>query len=201
MRRIEVIVFGMCALAAPAAAQHSGGTWSLTTSVSLTGFRGAAVDKVDGGEFTIRPSQGIAAGFGVTRRLGAWAVSFGVSQLSTEVEAMSSEVAVRERTQSLDRVRLALTGGRRLIRIGSGTVEARGSGVLDTWSVAGEDERTVAGGEAAVALQLPVGRVTVENVLGLGWTAGPFQASELPAGYRRLALRAVTAGVGLRLRL
>ena len=74
----------------------------------------------------------------------------------------------------------------------------RAGPALDNWSVSGEDGRTVAGAEAGLALQLPAGPVVLENVLGFGWSAGPFRAAELPAGYRRQRLRAVTVGIGIR---
>lgn len=206
LMRVIISPFGVAGFlalltAAPAAAQHSESPWSISATASLTGFRGAAIDRTDEGEFTVRPSQGIAVGAGVTRRLGAWTASLGISHLSTYVEALSDEVAVQERTMSLDRLRFAFTTGRRLARIGVSQLEARGSVLLDSWSVAGEDERSAVGGEMAMALQVPVGRVVVENVLGIGLTAGPFRASELPAGYERRALRAVTAGVGVRVGL
>jgi hypothetical protein len=48
-----------------------------------------------------------------------------------------------------------------------------------------------------VALQLPAGPVVLEQVLGFSWSAGPFRTAELPAGYHRQRLRAISVGLGL----
>lgn len=184
-------------------AQNHEKAWSVTVTTSLTEFRGAATDTSASGSMTVRPGQGITLGMSVTRRLGPWGVSVGLSHLPTHVEAMSTTIAVQDRTTGLGRARLTLAVSRRVMRVGAGALELRAGPTLDHWSVDDEesDGRTVGGGEAALALSLPAGPVLIENTLGFGWSAGPFRTEELPAGYRRQALRVVTAGLGIRFRL
>jgi len=188
--------------AVPAAgAQARAKAWSLAVSGSLTGFRGAASGSSNSGSLAVRPSQGIALGLAATRRLGLWGVSLGLSYLPTHVEAVSAAVAVQDRTEDLERVRLAITAARQLLRIGAGRLELRAGPALDSWSAGGKDRRTIGSGEAAFALLLPAGPIILENVLGVSWSPGPFRTNELPADYERKGLRAVSAGIGIRLGL
>lgn len=206
MRRIFLLFTSACVVVCSAralAAQSHEKAWSVTVTTSLTGFRGAAADTSASDYMTVRPGLGITLGMSVTRRLGRWGVSVGLSHLPTHVEVASSEIAVQDRTTGLGRARLTLAVTRRLTRVGAGELEIRAGPTLDHWSIDEEesDGRTVGGGEAALALSLPAGPVRIENTLGFGWSAGPFRTEELPAGYRRQGLRTVTAGVGIRFRL
>jgi len=177
--------------------------WSIAATASLTSFHGAASMAApsstdDATSITVRPSQGIALDLAAARQWHTWTVSVGVSYLPTRVEAVSSDVAVQDRTKDLERVRFTLTLARHLVRIGTGRLEVRAGPTLDDWSADGEDGRTVPGGTAALALQLPAGPITLEHVLGFSWSPGPFRAAELPDGYTRQSLRAVSIGVGIR---
>ncbi len=201
MPRISLLLILLLVhLASPSrsAAQHRDSRWSIALSASLAGFRGAALDTSTTERLSIRPGQGIALGITGTRRWGPWSLSLGMSHLPTHVEAISHEIAVQERTQQLERIRLALTVARRIADVGAGALELRASPALDHWSVEGHDGRTVGGGEMALALQLPASVAMIENVIGVSWSPGPFHRDELPTGYRRQRLRTITMGVGIR---
>ena len=195
------LVYTLLIAAPPLAAQSADRTWSIAATASLTGFRGAALDTTVDGGIAVRPSQGLALDLALARRWGPWALSIGANYLPTHIEAVSSDVAVQTRTESLDRVRLAILVGHRVAQVGSARFELRAGPVLDNWSTEGSDGRTTAGGQLQLALQLPVGGMTLENVMGFGWSPGPFREEELPAGYRREGLRTTTVGMGIKVGL
>ena len=191
-----ILGVGTLGLGRLALAQSQPAAWSVGVMTSLTSFRGAA--RTAGADsVSVRPGQGISLGLAVTRRWNPWAVSIGIDYLPTRLEAVAPDFVVQDRTGDLERVRLLATLSRRVARLGTGALELRLSPALDTWTAGNEDRRTVVAGEVALAAALPVGPCTLENTLGIGWSPGPFRATELPAGYERRSLRTIRAGIGL----
>jgi hypothetical protein len=182
---------------APLAAQTQAPAWALTATASLESFRGAASDTTASG-LAVRPSRSLAIGLGLIRRWRPWAVSLQVSHLTGHIEAVSDELVVQDRTEALDRTRLALMLARRIGQPGAGTLELRLGPTLDGWSIGNDDVRSTIGGAIQLAIDFPAGPVTFEHALGVSWSSSPFRAAELPEGYRRVGLRAVALSAGIR---
>jgi hypothetical protein len=154
-----------------------------------------------GDSIALRPSDGFAGVIGISRRLGRWELDLESGYQASHVQALSPTISVQQRREHLDRYRLQLLAGRMLGRIGTGTVALLAGPVVENWTADGEDGRSDVGLSARLALRMPLGGVVMEQSLGFEWIDGPFDQAELPAGYEKRALRVLSLGTRLRIRL
>jgi hypothetical protein len=192
------LVHPALALAQSAPAAHG---WSLGISTDLASFRGGAEDTTGGSVTSVRPGQALAIGVSLRRGGRTWDVALETSLLSSHIEAASPEARLQLLTSTFDRLRLAPLLGRRVASLGAGSLWLAAGPTLDVWRAPESDGRVVAGAQGRLLLRVPLGRVELENVVGLHWSSGPFDPAELPDGVRSRALRSVTVGGNLRLGL
>ncbi|MGH7701784.1 MAG: hypothetical protein ACREMO_01710, partial [Gemmatimonadales bacterium] len=76
-----------------------------------------------------------------------------------------------------------------------------GGPTLDAWTIASFDGRISLGGQARLALRIPLGRWEVENTASVGWSQSPFTASDIPPGVELRTLRSQSLAWGIRYRL
>ncbi|HET7109319.1 MAG TPA: hypothetical protein VFI41_00490 [Gemmatimonadales bacterium] len=185
-------------LAAPksGAAQQAAG-WAISGSVAQTWFSHAAT-----GESTdFGPSPGLTVGVGFTRHFAKWEASLVADNAPSVLRASDSVSVLQISALSFGRTGLAFLLGRTLSRAGSASVIA-GAGVrLDAWSLPEEEHRWRAGGEVHAALRFDAGALAIENRLTVGLSGSPFDAADLPGGYRRETLKWMEVGLGVRVGL
>ncbi|HET8632573.1 MAG TPA: hypothetical protein VFL88_00385 [Gemmatimonadales bacterium] len=177
-------------------AQQPGG-WAVTGSVGQTWFSKAAT-----GESTdFGPSPGLAVSLGVTRRFAGWEASLEADTRPSALRASDSVSVLEISALSFGRTGLTLGLGRTLALAGSASV-ITGAGLrLDGWTLPEDEHRWRAGAEAHGALRFGLGAVTLENRLTVGMSGSPFDAADLPDGYRRHALTWMQVGMGVRVEL
>ena len=184
------------------------GRWALGLSLGVSSFSGVTDGTGPQGEavsFTpYRPTMwGIAAARGKDRIRVLVAARYGQAGLRIQgvppsEEAASSVLVIAENAYHV----AVFTGGvsSQLLRLRGGP-SLRPSLALgvERWTAPGTPARTIAGGQAGLALEVILTRAFVGAFEGeLGFTpASPFQATDLPEGYnvRSAWRRTLAAGV------
>jgi hypothetical protein len=129
--------------------------------------------------------------------LGPWAVSLEAGWAGGNIEIGNDVVSVRDLTSHVSRYRLALPVGRRFTAVGTGRLGFELAPTADVWSVTG-DTRARAGAEGRVLLLVPLGGVSLENRIGVGYSASPIEASDLGQVAEQRGLWTFLIGLGLR---
>ena len=199
MSKRAIVCAALFLLAVPksGAAQQATGGWDISGSVAQAWFSNAAT-----GESTdFGPSPSLMVRLGVTRRFAKWEISFVADNTPSVLRASDSVSVLQISALSFGRTGLAFLLGRTLSHAGSASVVAGAGLRLDTWSLPEEEHRSRAGGEVHAALRFDAGALAVENRLTIGLSGSPFDAADLPDGYRRNSLKWMEVGVGVRLGL
>lgn len=186
MLRVVLALLAISSIPAPCLAQHR---WTLGVTLHATSFRGAATAEDE--EVFVRPGGGNAIGVELSRRLGSWDASLVTDYLGSQIEAVSDGVVVRASGAAFDRGRAGLIISRAVARFGAAEIVAGAGPVLNWWAADGEGDRTAAGGEVWVALRLGAGRITLDNGLAFAFAPSPFDAADLPPGFRLRTLRSL----------
>jgi hypothetical protein len=113
------------------------------------------------------------------------------------VEASNDAVSIRDRTADLSRYRAALVVGRRLTRVGAGSVSVELEPTLDLWSLDGET-RTRAGVQGGLTLRVPFGPLELEQRLVAGLSPSPLVSADVGGEFEVRALRTLGIGLGVR---
>lgn len=186
----------LLAVPSPGAAQQPA-AWVVSASTGQTWFGTAAT-----GEATdFGPSPGLTVSLGVTRRFDRWEASLGADNRPSVLRASDSISVLQISSLSFGRTGLTLTLGRMLARAGSASVIAGGGVRVDGWTLPEDEHRWRAGAEAYAALRFDTGAMVFENRASLGLSGSPFDAADLPEGYRRHTLTWMQVGVGVRVGL
>ncbi|MBA3658074.1 MAG: hypothetical protein H0W67_00570 [Gemmatimonadales bacterium] len=199
----RVVALGLFLIGAhphPLAAQESNHPWSLGLVAGAETFRGAShsSDPEIGGDASGHPSADLRLGLGLTRRLGPIEVGIEVTALSTYLEITAPSIMVQSRSQSFTRTRLMTAVGVPLTHVGRGALLVRLGPTVDAWALEGGETTTLFGGAGQLALRVPAGRLGVELGLGYAISESLFNTSDLPGGYERQSLRALSLETALR---
>jgi hypothetical protein len=200
MRLSFSLLIALLAAAPPTAAQtpavHDG--WYLGGSMDALRFGHVAVSEAEPGlAAKVRPSGRAALRLAAGRTVGAWAVSLEAGWAGGNIEIGNDVVSVRDLTSDVTRYRLALPVGRRLTAVGTGRLDFELAPTADVWSVTG-DTRARAGAEGRVLLVVPLGEVSLENRIGVGYSGSPIEASDLGQVAEERGLWTFLIGLGLR---
>jgi hypothetical protein len=194
------LLIALLAAAPPTVAQnpavHDG--WYLGGGVDALRFGHVAVSEAEPGlAAEVRPSGRAALRLAVGRAMGAWAVSLESGWAGGNIEIGNDVVSVRDLTSDVSRYRLALPVGRRLTAVGTGRLDFELVPTADVWSVTG-DTRVRAGAEGRILLLVPLGAVSLENRIGVGYSGSPIEASDLGRTAEERGLWTFLVGIGLR---
>jgi hypothetical protein len=200
MRLSFALLLALLAAPPPTAAQtpavHDG--WYLGGGVDALRFGHVAVSEAEPElAAEVRPSGRAALRLAVCRMVGAWAVSLEAGWAGGNVEIGNDVVSVQDLTSNVTRYRLALSVGRRLTAVGTGRLDLELAPTADVWSVTGE-ARARAGAEGRFLLLVPLGAVSLENRIGVGYSGSPIEASDLGQVAEERGLWTLLIGVGLR---
>ena len=200
MRLSVPLLITLLAAPPPTAAQtpavHEG--WYLGGGVDVQRFGHVAVSEAERGlAAEVRPSGRAALRLAVGRSVGAWAVSLEAGWAGGNIEIGNDVVSVQDLTSDVTRYRLALALGRRLTAVGTGRLVFELVPTADVWSVTG-DSRARAGVEGRVLLLVPLGAVSLENRIGVGYSGSPIEASDLGPVAEERGLWTFLIGLGLR---
>jgi hypothetical protein len=173
--------------------------WRLGLRVESLHFSRALVDgSAPSSEAAgLRPSGGLGVGVVLARAGASWRAELSGGWAAVRPQADNGSVAITDKTARLTRWRLGATAERRLCGLGAGSLALGAGPTLDWWRITGES-RVRLGGQAGVALRLPLSGWELENRLGLGVSGGPFRAEDAGAEFETRALLALFLGMGLR---
>jgi hypothetical protein len=145
----------------------------------------------------LRPSAGAGVGVVLARTSPSWRAELTAGWAGARPQADNAGVAITDKTTRLTRWRLGAAAEHRLGTLGAGTFGLAAGPTLDWWRIAGED-RLRLGGQAALALHLPISGWELENRLGLGVSASPFVPEDAGAEFQTKALVSLQLGLGVR---
>jgi hypothetical protein len=194
------VPFALAFAASVAGAQAGpGARWQLGILVESLHFGRSLVDgSAPPSEAAgLRPAGGVGLGLTLARTGRAWRTELTAGWAGARPQADNASVAVTDRTTRLTRWRLGAAAERRLCAVGSGMLGFGAGPAVDWWRVAGES-RVRVGGQAALALRLPLSGWELENRAGLGISAGPFEPDDAGAEFRARALVSLFLGMGVR---
>ncbi len=188
----------------PLAAQVGGpsGRWVIALGADVTRFSGGVRDTAATSEtsVTLRPNGRPGIRVTLARDFGPWEAGLEVGWASGHAVGSNDIVSIEDRTSSFNRYRIAPSAGARVLRVGAGNVELAGGPTFDRWTSDGEDRWRI-GGQARVALRLPLGPAEFENRLTFGVSGSPITRDDVGEDFESGSLRFLSFGAGVRLRL
>jgi len=194
------ILFTLVLAASAVGAQTGqGARWQLGVGVESLHFGRSLVDgSAPASEAAgLRPSGGLGLGVGLVRPGRSWRAELTIGWAGARPQADNASVAVTDRTTRLTRWRLGGAGERRLSGVGAGMLGIAAGPTLDWWRIAGQS-RVRLGGQAALALRLPLARWELEQRVGFGVSASPFIPADAGAEFQPRALVSLFLGLGVR---
>jgi hypothetical protein len=186
------------------------GRWAVSMTLGASTFTGATQGTGPVGEplafAPYRPTMwgvGLAYGgdgfrAGLSLEHGQPGIGFRGVPLTESGETLSGVLIVAEDAFKLTTLTASLS--QRLLRLRGGPSLRPSLGlVIERWSAPGSPGRTIAGGQAGLALEVMVSRAFSAELSGeLGFTpASPFQETDLPEGFHRRSTWRRTLAVGL----
>jgi hypothetical protein len=197
-----VVTLALCL--AGTATQPSGltaqrGAWRMTGGASQVWFGGGVTDTT-GGNLDFRPTATVAWALGADHAVGGVRLGLGLSYLSSDLEASGSGVRITSTDTHLRQYELAALVSVPLLRVGQSGAELSVSAgpTVEIWTATGSDNRTRAGGLAALQLSAPITPDWALLATAAGSLASsPFEDKDLPDGFERAALRSGRIGIGL----
>lgn len=199
-RVLSLIVFLAAAWPAPAAAAAAAqeSNWGVGVEVGLTRFWGGS-RSTDSAALSGRPYRPTTVGLRIDRRMGEARIALGLQYASSgfAIEAADAAYVSKgsftwlEATPEID-LRLGTIGPIAELRLFGGPK-------FDVWTVAGESARVRLGGQAGLAVELPLGR-RVSSTLRLrgGLGGSVFDPDEVPPNFERRVMPQVGLTFGLR---
>jgi hypothetical protein len=173
--------------------------WRLGVSVETLRFSRALVDAgAPSPEAAgLRPSGG--AGIGVTLARGgrAWRADLTAGWAGARPQADNASATLIDNTARLTRWQLRAAVERRLCAVGAGMLGLGAGPAMDWWRIAGAS-RLRLGGQAALALRVPLAGWELENRLGAGVSGSPFVPEDAGAGFETRALVSLFLGMVVR---
>ena len=179
MRLRFSLLIPLLAAAPPSAAQtptvRDG--WHLGGGADALRFAHVAVsDAEPGAAAKVRPSGRTALHLEIGRTTGSWDVSLEANWAGGHIEVGNDVLSVLDLTSDVDRYRLSLAVGHHLTELGVNRLGLELAPTVDLWSVAGED-RVRGGAEFRVLLLVPLGGLSLENRIGLGFSGSPIEGA------------------------
>ncbi len=209
------VLLGALAVTTPAPAQNvppsRGGGWRLGLTIGTSTFNGAAAGQDEAGAALVfRPYRPTMVGLGLTyerdrARLALLAKygqpGLGFRGVQDPGDAAGLLIVVEN---AFHLASLTASAGTRIATLRGGPALRSSIGLtLERWSAPGTPTRTLLGPQAGLALEFALtGRLRASLEGELGFTPGsPFQAEDLPEGFRLRSTwrRTLQAGVSLRL--
>jgi len=189
----------LCFLAAGVPPPRAAAQWSVGLDLGASHFTGASLDTSAGGvAASLRPQHPAVLALRLEHAAARVRVGLGVLYASAGLVAENGTyAAVQKGFFSL--LELAPEGSIRLAQTGAGTeVRLHAGPLVDFWAVEDGDNRTRAGGHAALSGGWPItGRVTGSVRLAAALTGSVFESGELPSQVARRAMWRRTVSVGL----
>jgi hypothetical protein len=172
--------------------------WSAGVEAAWNGFSGGVTNQAGS---RILPSNRFAFSAIGARELGRWQLRLeaGVAGGHLVGRDSASTVELARRDTGMSRYRIEPLVGREVAGLGSGSLLVSLGPTLDWWRLEGNTRFTI-GGEIRVAVQAPLGRVLLENYLGLGIAPQPFPTVELAPDVTTHTLSTLALGLSLRWR-
>jgi hypothetical protein len=213
---LGLVLLGYLLIAAPVATQSGhpgGGAWRVALTVGTSTFNGAAAGANESGDGQVfrpyRPTMvGVGLSYGRDRGRLALVAKYGQPGLGFRgvanqgTEEATGLLIVAENAFHLATV--TASAGTRVVKLRGGPMVRSSIGVtLERWSAPGTPTRTLVGPEAGLGLEFALSGSLLATMEGeLGFTAGsPFQAGDLPEGFRLRSTwrRTLQAGIALKL--
>jgi hypothetical protein len=179
-------------------AQSTPRHWGIDVTLSRDAFTGASTD---GAGLEVSPNPRVAYELGVSRLGPTWGLRLGVGFAGGGLRGKTSTVRIDDNTTSVDRYRATLLLERTLARGDRLRLAAALGPTIDRWESAGINNRTVVGGRGGLHLGIVLGRISMEEMVLVGWSGSPFtEAAVAPTGEIK-SLWTWSVGAGLRLGL
>jgi len=199
---IFALILGLVTATAQAQVQSSvDRPWQLRFAAGWQDFSGGAEDTTTSVNIEVRPSNSVGFELGLARRWDAWEgrVDLGYAQGSLYGESM--DAAIKDKTTRTLRLRAAFTIARRIVSFEGSRLQIEAGPTLDYWDTETVSQRGSLGGRAGLSLLMPLGGLILENNVGFGISASPFNETDVPVGTRMKTFTTFTVGAGLRLPL
>jgi len=199
---IFALILGLVTATAQAQVQSSvDRPWQLRFAAGWQDFSGGAEDTTTSVNIEVRPSNSVGFELGLARRWDAWEgrVDLGYAQGSLYGESM--DAAIKDKTTRSLRLRAAFTIARRIVSFEGSRLQIEAGPTLDYWDTETVSQRGSLGGRAGLSLLMPLGGLILENNVGFGISASPFNETDVPVGTRMKTFTTFTVGAGLRLPL
>jgi len=199
---IFALILGLVTATAQAQVQSSvDRPWQLRFAAGWQDFSGGAEDTTTSVNIEVRPSNSVGFELGLARRWDAWEgrVDLGYAQGSLYGESM--DAAIKDKTTRTLRLRAAFTIARRIVSFEGSRLQIEAGPTLDYWDTETVSQRGSLGGRAGLSLLMPLGGLILENNVGFGISASPFNENDVPVGTRMKTFTTFTVGAGLRLPL
>jgi hypothetical protein len=145
----------------------------------------------------LRPAGSLALEIALARAGHAWRAELSAGWAGVRPQADNDNVAITDKTARLTRWRLGAAAEHRLCAVGAGSLTVAGGPTLDWWRITGES-RVRLGGQAGIALRLPLSGWELENRLGLGLSGSPFIPEDAGPDFETRALVGLFLGMGVR---
>lgn len=199
MRGIVVVMLLSC-LASSSSAQDTPPTWSLWLGARAVRFSAFATGQLPDPfeRLTVRPNRRVGIEAGVDRQIGAWQAGLRLGYAPGKAELRQGTIALTDDLLGMARYRLAASVGRRLVGVDRGQLRLAAGPTIDHWTFL-NDARTTLGAEVALALDIPIGGVTLRQSLSLGIAPSP--ATRESVGAEVDVKRLTTLGFGVALAL
>jgi hypothetical protein len=202
MRTAPILALILGLTAATAQAQNSvDRPWQLRLAAGWQNFNGAAEDTSGSIDLELRPSNSIGLELGLAHRWDAWEGRVDLGYAQGNFQGESDDAAVRDKTTRSFRLRAAVIIARRIVSFQGSRLQLEAGPTLDYWDTQTVSERGSLGGRVGLSLLMPLGGMILENNVGFGVSASPFNQSDIPPGAWTKTLTTFTIGAGLRLPL
>ncbi len=174
--------------------------WSLGATAVYSDFRGGLRDP---GGITFEPSSRFEVGVVTARMWSGWGLQFEAGWANGHLSSRDStgdQLQLDALGAGFDRIRGSVLAGIRILAVGEGSISVLAGPTFDVWH-ADDKWRPRLGAQARLALTAPVGSLLLENYLGYSLSGSPFDDDEVPPGFERTTLKAISVGIELRWRL
>ncbi len=199
MRTTGILVLILGLASATAQAQNSvDRPWQLRLGAGWQNFNGAAEDTSSSLDIEIRPGNSIGFELGLARRWDVWEGRIDLGYASGKFVGESDNAVLTDKTTRSFRLRAAVIIARQIVSFQGGRLQLEAGPTVDYWDTQTVSERGSLGARVGLSLLMPLGGMILENNVGFGVSASPFNESDVPAGARTKTLTTFTIGAGLR---
>jgi hypothetical protein len=173
--------------------------WRLGVSIETLRFSRALVEAAAPTPEAagLRPSAGAGIGVTLARDGRSWRADLTAAWAGVRPQADNASATLIDNTARLTRWQLRAAVERRLCALGAGMLALGAGPSMDWWRIAGTS-RLRLGGQAALALRVPLAGWELENRLGAGVSGSPFVPEDAGAEFETRALVSLFLGLVVR---